>query len=116
MPSSSWLYLAGCFLSGDQSFVGFDDGQLADDVTSYEFAVTSFFDLDTAEHLADDDFKVLVGNVLALGGKDPQDFVHDVALGGFNALQAHQVMQVDRTVGQALTGDDFVAIFDHAAA
>ena len=116
MPSSSWMYLAGFLPSCDQCFVGFDDGQLTDDVAGNEFAVAGFFDLNAAEHLADDDFKVLVGDVLALAGKDLQDFVHDVALSGFDALQAHQLVQVDRTVGQALAGYDFVAVFDHAAA
>jgi hypothetical protein len=64
------VVLTGCLPSLASCFVGINDSQLADNVTSYEFAVASIFNLDTAEHLAHDDFKVLVSNVLTLAGKD----------------------------------------------
>ena len=43
-------------------------------------------------------------------GENLQDLVHDVALGSFDALQTHQVMQVDGAVGQALAGHNFLAV------
>ena len=66
MPSKSWLYLAGCLPSRDKASLASTAAQLADDVASDEFGVAGVFDLDTAEHLANDDFEVLVGDVLAL--------------------------------------------------
>src|SRR5690606_22611414 len=65
-----------------------------------------------AEHLADDYLQVLVGNILALLGEYSEDFVHDVALRGFDALQAHQLMQIDGTVGQTLAGGHVIAVAD----
>ena len=54
-----------------------------------EGAVTGVFDLNPAKHLADDYLEVLGGNVLTLAGEDVQNFVHDVALGFFDAAQPH---------------------------
>ena len=38
-------------------------------------------------------------DVLALAGKDAQDFVHDVTLCFLDTLQAQEIMQVHRTAG-----------------
>ncbi len=58
--------LAGFFALSDKSVVSFNNCELAHNVTSHKFTVTSFFDLNTAKHLTHDDFKVLVSNVLTL--------------------------------------------------
>ena len=83
---------AAVFTLSGQLLVGVHHRSLGDDVTRHEVAITRIFDLDTTEHLANDDLQVLVGHVLTLSGVNAQDFVNDVTLRGLDTLQAHQVV------------------------
>ena len=94
---------------GNELLVGIDHRCLGDDVAHDEGAVAWIIDLHPAKHLPDDDLKVLASHILALRSIDAEHFVNDVALGCLCALEAHEVVQVERTKRQAITWLDHIA-------
>ena len=71
------------------------ESRAANDVANDEGAVARLGDQDAVEHLADDDFEVFGGNLVALGGVDGHDVVHDVALGSLGALVTQEILDVE---------------------
>jgi hypothetical protein len=101
--SSSCVKVAGCLPSAS-SFVVLDDALARHDLAGDKQAVARLFDLDAAEHLANDHLDVLVGDDLALGGVDGLDLGDDVALDGVFAGEREHFLEVDRAFGEALAG------------
>src|SRR5689334_14182150 len=92
-----------------QRFISLNNCQLTDNVAGDKLTVAGFFDLNAAEDLADDDLKVFVGDILALGSKNLKDFIHDIALGRLDSLQTNQILEINRTISQPLSSNDLVA-------
>ena len=90
------------FAISDQSLILGNDARFRNDIAHNKVAVAWVLDLDAAKHLADDNLEVFVSYVLALRGVDAQHFVDDIALSCLGALQAHQVVQVERADCQAV--------------
>ena len=83
----------------------------------YEFAgehfgIAAVFDADFAHHLAHDDFYVLIVDVNALRTVYRLYFVEDIVLHALHALDAQDILRVDRAAVELRAGFDFVARFD----
>ena len=64
---------AGCLIGGRQLFIDPADFQPVDQILRQVRCITRANDLDFAQHLADDDLKVFVIDVLTLGAVDLLD-------------------------------------------
>ena len=82
----------------------------------YQFArqhggVACILNLHFAQHLADDDLNVLVGNINALGAVRILHFGKHIRLHALYALDLEDVIRIHGTVRQHIASFDYVAIF-----
>src|ERR1700722_10517949 len=96
----------------DHLIVLFAEAELVHLLFEEERGVANVFDLDPAHHLARDGFDVLVVDVHTLEAVDLLNCVDEVSLGELFAENREQVVQVQRTVDQSLTGLDVVAFLN----
>src|ERR1017187_9641225 len=82
----------------------------ADDIANHKFRIAGVFNLNSTKHLANNNFEMLIGNVLTLASENFQNLVHDIALGSFHTLKAHQILEINSPVGEALTSHNFFII------
>src|SRR3984885_14581775 len=96
----------------DHLIVLFAEAELVHLLFEEERSVANVFDLDPAHHLTRDGFDVLVVDVHTLEAVDLLNRVHEVSLGELFAENREQVVQVERTVDQSLTGLDVIAFLN----
>ena len=82
----------------------------------YQFArqhgsITSVLNLHFAQHLADNDLNVLVGNINTLGAVRILHFGQHICLHALHALDLEDVIRIHGTVRQHIASFDYVAIF-----
>src|SRR6185312_3361848 len=74
-----------------------------------EFGVADFLDLHPAEHLTNNHLNVLVVDVHALQTIDLLNFVYEVFLQAVHTQDSKNVVRVQRTIHQSLTGSNAIA-------
>src|SRR5664279_831860 len=109
MPRSTGANRAGCPPSFSMRSFSSSTRHL---LLEQELGVARVGDLHEAAHLADDGLDVLVVDGDALGAVDLLDLVHQVALQLGLAQHRQDIVRVDRTVGERLSGRDPLAVLD----
>src|SRR5581483_9191659 len=97
---------SGCGAStvGDHSLVLFAEAELIHLLLEQEGGVAHVFHFDPAHHLAHDHLDVLVADGYTLEAIDLLDFVDQVSLEFFFAQNRQDVVRVQRTIHERLTG------------
>ena len=72
--------------------------------------IARLLDLHLAQHLADDDLDVLVGNVNALQAVNDLHFLEQIVLHALDAFDLQDVVRVDGAFGQLVAGLDQFAV------
>ena len=102
----------GRFAFGSQGVVGVEDFAALDLLAGDVVGVARVFNDHAAQHLAHDDFDVLVVDLHALQAVDVLHFIDDVAGQLFHAQQAQDVLRVGGAVHDALALVDDLAFVD----
>jgi len=97
---------------GDHAVVLFTEAELVHLFLEEEGGVADVFDLDPAHHLPGNGFDVLVVDVDTLQAVDLLNGVYKVGLGELFTENREQVVEIERTVDEGLTGTDMLAFLD----
>ena len=92
--------------------VSFSNSCARYDITGDEFGITWLLDHDAREHLANDNFEVLCGDFMTLSSVDSENIVKDIALGCFDALVLHEILEIQGTFREAIAWFNMVTIFN----
>ncbi len=87
-----------------EGFIAVAEAELVDDFAGEELGVAGVFDLHLAKHLRNDDFDVLVADLLVLRTVDVLNFREQVGLKGVFALDAEDVVRNERSFDQGVAG------------
>ncbi len=109
IPRQFVLEAGGLLALGQQFVVDIDHIQAVDVITGQQFGIAGAGHHHFGHHLADDDFKVLIVDVLALRAVHLLHLREQVNLAGFPALDAQNRMRVEGTFSQRLSRGDLVA-------
>src|SRR5437762_1018447 len=102
----------GAHTFADDAIVFLAEAELVDLFLEKEVGVAHVFDFDTAHHLTNDGFDVLVIDVDALEAVDLLNGVDEIGLREFFAEDGQQVVQVGRTVDDSFAGFDVFAFLN----
>src|SRR5208337_186401 len=103
---------SGAATLGDDAVVLFAEAELVHLLLEKEGGVADVFNLDPAHHLPGDGFDVLVVDVDTLQTVDLLNGVDEVGLGVLLAQNREQVVEIERTVDEGLTGTDVLAFLN----
>ena len=112
MPSSSGSERAGFLALHDRFLVHLAELDAIDVLALEEVGLAGVGDPHLLQHLAHDHADVLVVDLHALEPVDLLDLVQEVLLHRARALDAQDVVRVDRALGEAVTGPHLVALVD----
>src|SRR5574337_1265596 len=79
-------------------------------LANQEIRVANRLDPDTLEHLADNDFNMLIVNLNTLKPVDLLDFIHEILLELLFAQHIQNVVGINRAVHERFTGLNFVSV------
>ncbi len=96
--------------------VGLTEDLLVDALARQECGVTGLLHADAAGHLTHDELDVLVVDRHALVAVHLLDLFTEVQLGLADPLDLHELLGIERSFGEGLSGDDLVAARDTQAA
>ncbi len=92
--------------------VSFSELRHVDNAACEELGIARIIDLILAKHLTHNDFDVLVIDLNAVVLIDLQNFRDDVLLNPLRTLDLHDVMRVDRAIGDQVTFFNHIACVD----
>ncbi len=92
-----------------ERFVAVTETELIDDFAGEELRIAGVLDLHLPQHLRNDDFDVLVADLLVLRAVDVLDFREQIRLQSVFALDAKDVMRNERTFNERIAGIDGIA-------
>ena len=99
-------------LASEDRFGVFSGEAVDGDASSWKHSsITTIDDDNLAEHLTDDDFEVLIGDVDTLGAIDLLDFLEHVDFEFLDVGIVKQLLRVDGTFGDLATTFDIIADF-----
>src|SRR5208283_3226979 len=103
---------SGTAAFGDHAVVLFAEAELVHLLFEEEGGVADVFHLDPAHHLPGDGLNVLVVDVDTLQAVDLLNGVDEVSLGVLFAENRKQVVEIERSVDESLTGSDVFAFLN----
>ena len=92
--------------------VGFLKAEDIHEGAGQQIGISAVFHANLAQHLADNDFDVLVAHANALQAVDGENFLQQVFLDGLHAEDTEQVMGIDGAFSQLIAGLHMIAYAD----
>ena len=96
----------------DQSFVGLVVIQEVYHVARKEFGISVFLDADLLQHLANDNLDMLIVDFYTLQTVNSLYLADHVILNGTYTFDLQDIMRVDRTLGQLVSGFQNCSVCD----